>query len=331
MNAAVAKLFADGYLKGFFGTVGLMLSNSPTFELGEPDDLSLDGWPDLVARYSGALRASVSSGGGIVVLLSAADINTIAALFEGQEPAAAAQLDPGDLAKLKEIFEPCLGGGASYFKEQYEREVPLTDIAVAGFDVDAMDPLGELLGDDVTIAPFRYAIGDAAGKIGALLFSQALEEIIPAAAAEAAPSSAPGESDDLGPSISQDELDSILQGATKQRAAAAAPEAPPAAAPAAAPAAVKAAPASGPSNIDMVLDIQLTATARLGRIEMPISDILALGPGSIIEVGHLVDEPIELLVNDKLIARGDVVVVDEKFGLRITEIISPQERIESLR
>lgn len=84
-------------------------------------------------------------------------------------------------------------------------------------------------------------------------------------------------------------------------------------------------------NLDMVLDINLVATARLGRIEMPIADILALGPGSIIEVGHLVDEPVELLVNDKLIARGDVVVVDEKFGLRITEIVSPRERIESLR
>ena len=64
---------------------------------------------------------------------------------------------------------------------------------------------------------------------------------------------------------------------------------------------------------------------------MPIGDILKLGPGSIIEVGHMVDEPVDLLVNGKLIARGDVVVVDEKFGLRITEIISPRERIESLR
>ncbi|MBI4559640.1 MAG: flagellar motor switch protein FliN [Candidatus Hydrogenedentes bacterium] len=82
--------------------------------------------------------------------------------------------------------------------------------------------------------------------------------------------------------------------------------------------------------MDMVLDITLVATARLGRVEMPIRDILALGPGSVIEVGHLIDEPVELLVNDRIIARGDVVVVDEKFGLRITEIISPQARIESL-
>jgi flagellar motor switch protein FliN/FliY len=56
-----------------------------------------------------------------------------------------------------------------------------------------------------------------------------------------------------------------------------------------------------------------------------------LGPGSILEVGKTVDEPVELLVNNRLVARGDVVVVDEKFGLRITEIVSREERIESLR
>ena len=86
-----------------------------------------------------------------------------------------------------------------------------------------------------------------------------------------------------------------------------------------------------PANMEMILDIRLMATARLGRIEMPISDILALGPGSIFEVGRAVDDPIDLLINDKLIARGDVVVVDEKFGIRITEIVSTRERIESLR
>ena len=86
-----------------------------------------------------------------------------------------------------------------------------------------------------------------------------------------------------------------------------------------------------PDNLAVILDIELVATARLGKVDVPISEILALGPGSIIEVGHLVDEPVDLLVNDKLIARGEVVVVDERFGLRITEIISQQERIESLR
>jgi flagellar motor switch protein FliN/FliY len=79
------------------------------------------------------------------------------------------------------------------------------------------------------------------------------------------------------------------------------------------------------------MNISLVATARLGRVEMPLRDILNLGPGSIVEIGHMVDEPIELLVNDKVIARGEVVLVDEKFGLRITEIMGTRDRIESLR
>jgi len=86
-----------------------------------------------------------------------------------------------------------------------------------------------------------------------------------------------------------------------------------------------------PQNIDLILDINLDVTARLGRVEMPLGQILELGPGSIIDVGHSVDDPVELLVNNKLIARGDVVVVEEKFGLRISEIVTPAERIESLR
>jgi flagellar motor switch protein FliN/FliY len=84
-------------------------------------------------------------------------------------------------------------------------------------------------------------------------------------------------------------------------------------------------------NIDLILDIQLEVTARLGQVEMPIGEILKLGPGSVIDIDRLVDEPVELVVNDRLIARGEIVVVQENFGIRITEIISPKERIESLR
>jgi flagellar motor switch protein FliN/FliY len=84
-------------------------------------------------------------------------------------------------------------------------------------------------------------------------------------------------------------------------------------------------------NIDLILDVQLSVVARLGQVQMPISDVLALGPGAIIEVGHSVEEPVELFVNEKLIARGEVVVVDEKFGLKITEIVSPTDRVKSLR
>jgi flagellar motor switch protein FliN/FliY len=84
-------------------------------------------------------------------------------------------------------------------------------------------------------------------------------------------------------------------------------------------------------NIDLILDIQLKLTARLGQVEMPIGEILKLVPGSVIDIDRLADEPIELVVNDRPIARGEIVVVQENFGVKITEIISPKDRIESLR
>jgi flagellar motor switch protein FliN/FliY len=84
-------------------------------------------------------------------------------------------------------------------------------------------------------------------------------------------------------------------------------------------------------NIDLILDIQLKLAARLGQVEMPVGEILKLAPGSVIDIDRLVDEPIELLVNDRLIARGEIVVVQENFGIRITEIVSQKDRIRSLR
>lgn len=87
----------------------------------------------------------------------------------------------------------------------------------------------------------------------------------------------------------------------------------------------------GIDNINLIMDIELEVVARLGEIEMPIREILKLGPGSIIDIDRAADAPVELVVNDKLVAKGDVVVVQENFGLKITEVLSPKERIESLR
>uniref|UniRef100_A0A7C5ENG5 Flagellar motor switch protein FliN n=1 Tax=Desulfobacca acetoxidans TaxID=60893 RepID=A0A7C5ENG5_9BACT len=83
-------------------------------------------------------------------------------------------------------------------------------------------------------------------------------------------------------------------------------------------------------NIELLLDIPLEITAELGRTRMIINDLLQLGQGSVIELNKLAGEPLEILVNQKLIARGEVVVVNEKFGIRLTDIISPVERIKQL-
>ena len=86
-----------------------------------------------------------------------------------------------------------------------------------------------------------------------------------------------------------------------------------------------------PTNIDMLLDISLPITIELGRTSMLIRDILELGHGSIVELNKLAGEPVDILVNDKVIARGEVVVIDENFGVRITSLVGMEERIKSLR
>jgi len=83
-------------------------------------------------------------------------------------------------------------------------------------------------------------------------------------------------------------------------------------------------------NLDFILDIPLEVTVELGRTKMLIQDLLQLGQGSVIGLSKLAGESLEVLANQRLIARGEVVVVNEKYGLRLTEVISPMERIERL-
>jgi len=88
---------------------------------------------------------------------------------------------------------------------------------------------------------------------------------------------------------------------------------------------------SGPvRDIDFLLDIPLQITVELGRTRMPIKELLQLGQGSVVELDKLVGEPMEILVNNKLVAKGEVVVVNEKFGIRLTDIVGPAERINRL-
>ena len=84
------------------------------------------------------------------------------------------------------------------------------------------------------------------------------------------------------------------------------------------------------SHIDLLLDINLQVTVELGRTRMKIAEILALRNGSVIELDRLAGEPADILVNGTLIAKGEVVVVDEKFGVRVIEVVSRAKRIASL-
>ncbi len=88
---------------------------------------------------------------------------------------------------------------------------------------------------------------------------------------------------------------------------------------------------AGRGSLDMILDVVLDATVELGRSRLSVRDILGLGPGSVVELDKLAGEPADLLINGKLLARGEIVVIDDDFGIRITEILTPTERLNSLR
>ncbi|MBP8981370.1 MAG: flagellar motor switch protein FliN [Syntrophobacterales bacterium] len=87
----------------------------------------------------------------------------------------------------------------------------------------------------------------------------------------------------------------------------------------------------GNMELDFILDIPLNLTVELGRCRMLISELLQLGQGSVVELAKLAGEPMDVFVNNRLIARGEVVVVNEKFGVRLTDIVSPAERVNKLR
>jgi flagellar motor switch protein FliN/FliY len=88
---------------------------------------------------------------------------------------------------------------------------------------------------------------------------------------------------------------------------------------------------TGTKNLDMLLDIPLQVTVELGRTKRSVKEILELASGSIIELDKLAGEPVDILVNNRLIAQGEVVVIDENFGVRVTDIISQSDRIKKLR
>ena len=88
---------------------------------------------------------------------------------------------------------------------------------------------------------------------------------------------------------------------------------------------------SGPEmNLNLILEVMVTLSLEVGRVQMSVRDLLQLAPGAIVELNRLATEPLDVLVNGVRIARGELVVVDEKFGIRLTDVVSPAERMEQV-
>lgn len=87
---------------------------------------------------------------------------------------------------------------------------------------------------------------------------------------------------------------------------------------------------AGAKSLDFILDIPLQLTVELGRTKLLVKDVLQLNQGSVVELTKLAGEPLDVFVNSKLVARGEAVVVNEKFGIRLVDIVSPNERVEKV-
>lgn len=84
------------------------------------------------------------------------------------------------------------------------------------------------------------------------------------------------------------------------------------------------------ASLDMLMDIGLQVTVELGRTKMSIRDVLAVGPGTVVELNRVAGEPVDILINGKPIAKGEVVVIGDMFGVRVTDILPPAQRVQSM-
>ncbi|WIO73432.1 flagellar motor switch protein FliN [Porticoccaceae bacterium LTM1] len=87
----------------------------------------------------------------------------------------------------------------------------------------------------------------------------------------------------------------------------------------------------GDLNLNAILDIPVKVTVEIGRTQVPIRDLMQYNPGSVVELERLVGEPLDVLVNGTLVAKGEVVVVNERFGIRLTDVVNPAERFKKLK
>ena len=301
MNPNAANKIIPEVLAGVFKVFDAMLSLQFSFSHEPPETSNAENLNALLTPSPVVfLSPAIENAGALALLFSLEDALKLSAIIGGESEAPKDALSAEDQQLLMELSATALGGGLTQCMEAFGRSYEFQEgFQVLDTGVAAAESIITVMGPEPGATAISFEAENFSGR-GVLLFAPELEGLAPVAA-------------DTGATLSTEEMSDILSefGETAQDQI----------------------PSSDMSirNLEMIKDIRMEATARLGRVEMPIGEILSLGPGSVLEVGHLVDEPIELLINNKLVARGDVIVIDEKFGLRITEIIDYKERIESLR
>lgn len=257
-----------------------------------------------------------------LLVIRTADVAVIADLMmggSGQNPPAT--LGELEISAVAEAMNQMMGAAATAMADIFKRTVNIAPPEVSVFDSAEQKEFTLGLGEEIVVIYFRMTVNDfldteimqvlgieMARKQAALLWQNFFPET-PAVSTE---------------SEKQEEVPVTDTGLVIPP-----PE------PARAPVLQEGPPVSSSLSVDqrkleLILDIPLKVTVVLGRTKRPIKEILSLGPGSIVELTALANEPVEVLVNGTLVAKGEVVVVNENFGVQITSIVTPQERLQYL-
>lgn len=270
---------------------------------------------------------------------------------EGQPPSAV--IDDLQLSAISEAINQMMGMAANAMTTNYAKKFEISPPQAQVVDLPEDLTLAESFEDGVVVAlTYRLAIEGLVDSYLIQLLSNpgadALASQVMGGASEP-PQQVERKVQAEPPAPAPNQPQSTTAPAQAAPVAAPAPQVAPAAAATAPPAPVKTtapqpaaqtvqfaplAPGAAPaaqSGLDLILDVPLKVTVELGRTRMQIRDVLELGKGSVVELDKLAGEPVDLLVNGKLIARGEVVVIDENFGVRVTDIVSPAERFSSFR
>ena len=299
-------LFALGELLAREATASLAESLGQLVDVGDPTIETVDLRELEGDTWSGHLvvdlRLELDSGatGSSVILLPQDEVQALLPSADGDGP-------------NLEVFSDLVHGLVARLSEQLAGQYePSLRIAVT--EADATDELAETDGAMVRIK-HRLSIGDQTFRADHLLSSSVLADLamgsLPELTSEPAAQEAPAP---VEASVAPLSPQTPPVGGTAVHPAEFAPLEPEG-------------KTQSSTNLDLLLGVPLRVTVELGRRQMTIQEVLELGPGSVIELNRIAGEPVDILVNNQFIARGEVVVVDENFGVRVTEIVSPARRL----
>ncbi len=286
-----------------------MLQPKPVeVSLGEISEWKPETYPHPVVLATVAFSEGPS--GSLYFLLASGDASVIVDLMLGGEGSAERSMNEESLDALKELMNQFLGVTAQALRDRYETPFGFEQVEVHSLQADIdLSPL--LGGETLNRLDLNLAIeGAEPGVLAAFLPVETLAAMVAAAEGKVGG----------GGEAPAPEAEAVAAAEEEEEVEVTAAEPQPA----------ELAAAIQEGNVGLILDIELPIVIRLGNAEMTLQEILQLSPGALIELDKGVDEPVELLVNDKTIAKGEVVVVEGNFAFRVTNIESRLARIRSL-